>query len=80
MYLYTCIFNYVFISYYVGGYKGYGLAMMVEVFCGILAGANFGPNIRSWKSNTSAANLVGEFWVFLPVTTLNICLYPATTP
>lgn len=31
---------------------------MVEVFCGILAGANYGPNIRSWKSTSTAANLV----------------------
>lgn len=31
-----------------GGYKGYGLAMMVEIFCGILSGAAYGPHIRSW--------------------------------
>lgn len=47
-----------------GGYKGYGLALMVEVFCGILAGANYGPNIRSWKSTATAANL-GQCFVAL---------------
>ncbi|CAC5370862.1 Malate dehydrogenase [Mytilus coruscus] len=40
-----------------GGYKGYGLAMMVEIFCGILAGSDYGPNIRRWKSTERVANL-----------------------
>lgn len=39
------------------GYKGYGLATMVEVFCGILAGAAYGPNIRQWLSDDKEANL-----------------------
>ncbi|XP_064624718.1 uncharacterized oxidoreductase YjmC-like [Lineus longissimus] len=43
------------------GYKGYGLAMMVEIFCGILAGAEYGPNIRKWKSNDQVANLGQSF-------------------
>ena len=41
-----------------GGYKGYGLAMMVEVFCGILSGSAFGPFIRNWKGDERVANLV----------------------
>lgn len=45
-------------SFISGGYKGYGLAMMVEVLCGILSGANFGPNIRTWKDFEKVANLV----------------------
>lgn len=40
------------------GYKGYGLAMMVEIFCGILANATYGPNIRQWKNTEKVANLV----------------------
>jgi LDH2 family malate/lactate/ureidoglycolate dehydrogenase len=28
-----------------GGYKGYGLAMLVEVLCAMLSGANFGPGV-----------------------------------
>ena len=39
------------------GYKGYGLCQMVEVFCGILAGANYGPKIRKWGDTNSLANL-----------------------
>ncbi len=28
-----------------GGHKGYGLAVMVDILCGVLSGAAFGPNI-----------------------------------
>ena len=31
---------------------------MVEVLCGILGGAQFGPFIRNWKTTTEVANLV----------------------
>ncbi|XP_045158962.2 uncharacterized oxidoreductase YjmC-like [Mercenaria mercenaria] len=40
-----------------GGYKGYGLAMMVEIFCGILGNASYGPNVRRWKNTDTVANL-----------------------
>ncbi|XP_034031894.1 uncharacterized oxidoreductase YjmC-like isoform X2 [Thalassophryne amazonica] len=40
-----------------GGYKGYGLGMMVEVFCGILAGAKYSKNIRTWKVTDKVADL-----------------------
>lgn len=46
-----------------GGYKGYGLGMMVEVFCGILAGAHYSSNIRTWKVTDRVANLVQDFCV-----------------
>jgi len=39
------------------GYKGYGLATLVEIFCGILAGSNYGPNIRNWLNTRTKANL-----------------------
>jgi LDH2 family malate/lactate/ureidoglycolate dehydrogenase len=32
------------------GYKGYGLAMLVEVLGGVLGNANFGRKIRTWQS------------------------------
>jgi LDH2 family malate/lactate/ureidoglycolate dehydrogenase len=34
-----------------GGYKGFGLGMMVEILCGILGGSNFGPGIRAWRAD-----------------------------
>ncbi|CAL8116335.1 unnamed protein product [Orchesella dallaii] len=39
------------------GYKGYGLALMTEIFCGIMAGGKYGPNVRKWMSATEPANL-----------------------
>lgn len=43
-----------------GGYKGYGLGMMVEVLGGILGGGPFGKNIRGWTNTNDkkVANLV----------------------
>lgn len=32
--------------------------MMVEIFCGILAGAQYSRNIRTWKVTDKVANLV----------------------
>ncbi|XP_071108497.1 uncharacterized oxidoreductase YjmC-like [Haliotis cracherodii] len=46
------------------GYKGYGLSMMVELFCGILGGCAFGPNVRTWKTTDREANL-GQCFVAL---------------
>lgn len=40
-----------------GGYKGFCLAVMVEIFCGILADSAYGGNIRNWKDRTKIANL-----------------------
>lgn len=47
-----------------GGYKGYGLGMMVEVFCGILAGAEYSNRIRTWKVTDRVANLVCVLHLF----------------
>ncbi|CAI4228558.1 unnamed protein product [Auanema sp. JU1783] len=40
-----------------GGYKGYGLCSLVEIFCGILGGAHWGPNVRKWMSSSEDADL-----------------------
>ncbi|XP_041965033.1 uncharacterized oxidoreductase YjmC-like [Alosa sapidissima] len=40
-----------------GGYKGFGLGMMVEVFCGMLAGSEYSRYIRTWRVTDRAANL-----------------------
>ncbi|CAM9460012.1 unnamed protein product [Lampetra fluviatilis] len=40
-----------------GGYKGYGLGMMVEVFCGIMAGATYSKNVRTWRETNRVADL-----------------------
>jgi L-2-hydroxycarboxylate dehydrogenase (NAD+) len=44
-----------------GGYKGYGLALMVDILAGVLSGANFGSRLAaSKKSNTEAD--IGHFF------------------
>ncbi|XP_039253952.2 putative oxidoreductase YjmC isoform X2 [Styela clava] len=47
-----------------GGYKGYGLAMMVEMLCGILGGGAYGPNVRKWGTTSREANL-GQCFIAL---------------
>jgi L-2-hydroxycarboxylate dehydrogenase (NAD+) len=44
------------------GYKGYGLALIVELFTGILGGAAFGPNIISLFSTAGKSDL-GQFYM-----------------
>ncbi|KAL7857750.1 hypothetical protein AOLI_G00178520 [Acnodon oligacanthus] len=40
-----------------GGHKGYGLGLMVEVFCGILSGSQYSKNIRTWRMTDRRADL-----------------------
>jgi len=55
-----------------GGYKGYGLALMVDVLCGVLTGAAFGPEVGQ-LSRPDRPQEVGHFFAavdisrFLPV-------------
>ena len=50
------------------GYKGFGLAMMVEVFCGILSGSAFGPHLRKWQGEEMGkADLVLEEITSIPM-------------
>lgn len=51
------------------GYKGYGLAAMVEILCGVLGDAAFGRNIRKWTldGGESAADLGQMFMAIDPL-------------
>ena len=46
----------------VGGHKGYGLALMVEVLSGVLAGAAFGPHLASMYADFDRGQDVGHFF------------------
>ena len=47
-----------------GGYKGYGLATLVEVLCGVLSGSLYGPLIsKLWETERSAD--LGQFFLAL---------------
>ncbi|MEO8430779.1 MAG: Ldh family oxidoreductase [Acidobacteriota bacterium] len=45
-----------------GGHKGYGLALVVEILCGILADAAFGPNVVGLFSTEGPSDL-GQFFL-----------------
>ena len=47
------------------GYKGYGLALLVDILSGVLAGAAFGPAVGRPESDTTAN--VGHFFMALRV-------------
>ena len=47
-------------------YKGFGLALMVDVLCGVLSGSNFGPFIGRRSSRTYPANIGHCFIVLNP--------------
>jgi LDH2 family malate/lactate/ureidoglycolate dehydrogenase len=49
-----------------GGYKGYGLALMVDVLSGILAGAAFGPHVSNLRRLDAPQN-VGHFFAALDI-------------
>ena len=48
-----------------GGYKGYGLATVVELLTGILGGAAFGPNIASLFSVHEGPSDLGETFLVI---------------
>lgn len=39
------------------GHKGTGLAILVEILCGVSAGSKFGPYIQRWISRDTPSNL-----------------------
>lgn len=49
-----------------GGYKGYGFALMVDVLSGILAGAAFGPYVSNLRKLDGPQN-VGHFFAALDI-------------
>ncbi|HSK09458.1 MAG TPA: Ldh family oxidoreductase [Vicinamibacterales bacterium] len=53
------------------GYKGYGLALMVDVLCGVLSGSAFGPDVDNVRGGPGAmpgaAPRVGHFFLALDI-------------
>lgn len=46
----------------IGGYKGYGLSMVVEIFCSLLTGMPFGPHIpKMFEAPMSTKRMLGQF-------------------
>ena len=50
-----------------GGYKGYGLALMVETFAATLSGAAMTNNVHAWNMTEGASGNVGHFFMALDI-------------
>jgi ureidoglycolate dehydrogenase (NAD+) len=52
----------------IGGYKGYGLSVMVDLFAGLLSGAAFLTNVKSWVDSPEEPQNLGHFFVLIDTT------------
>lgn len=48
-----------------GGHKGYGLAAMVDILCGVASGANFGREVAFMRDGEARFPSVGHFFMVL---------------
>jgi LDH2 family malate/lactate/ureidoglycolate dehydrogenase len=48
-----------------GGYKGYGLALMVDLFAGILSGASYLTRVNSWLDQPRLPQDLGHFFLLV---------------
>jgi len=52
----------------VGGYKGYGLSLMVEILCSLLTGMPFGPHIpRMYDAPIEEKRNLGQFFMAIKI-------------
>ena len=49
----------------IGGYKGYGLALIVDLFAGLLSGAAYLTHVKSWSEEPDAAQDLGHFFILI---------------
>lgn len=53
-----------------GGYKGYGMAMMVETLAATLSGAAMTQNVHAWNTNPAQGGNVGHFFLAMDISRL----------
>jgi len=53
-----------------GGYKGYGMAMMVETLAATLSGAAMTKNVHAWNTNPDCGGNVGHFFMAIDISKL----------
>ena len=51
----------------IGTYKGYGLAIMVDILCAMLSGAAFGKHIGELYANSKIKQNVGHFFIAMDI-------------
>ena len=49
----------------IGGYKGYGLALIVDLFAGLLSGASYLTHVKSWQDEPDAPQGLGHFFLLV---------------
>jgi len=54
----------------IGGHKGYGLALMVDLLAGVLSGAGYLTHVRSWLDAPAEPQNLGHFFFLLETTRL----------
>jgi LDH2 family malate/lactate/ureidoglycolate dehydrogenase len=55
----------------VGGHKGYGLAVMVDLLAGLLSGAAYLTHVQAWDKNPEAAQNLGHVFILIDTTKLH---------
>jgi LDH2 family malate/lactate/ureidoglycolate dehydrogenase len=54
----------------IGGHKGYGLALMVDLFSGLLANAAYLTHVKSWVDAPEQPQNLGHFFILIDVSRL----------
>lgn len=54
----------------IGGYKGYGLALIVDLFAGLLSGASYLTHVKSWSDEPGSPQDLGHFFIAIDATRL----------
>ncbi len=49
----------------IGGYKGYGLALIVDLFAGLLSGAAYLTHVKSWLDSPEEPQNLGHFFILI---------------
>lgn len=49
----------------IGGHKGYGLALVVDLFAGLLSGAAYLTHVKSWSEEPGEPQDVGHFFILI---------------
>jgi len=54
----------------IGGHKGYGLALMVDLFAGLLSNAAYLTHVKSWVDSPDEPQNLGHFFILIDTTKL----------
>lgn len=51
----------------IGGPKGYGIALFVDILCGILSGAGYGPHLNNMWNDFANPQGIGHFFMAIDI-------------